>query len=160
MAKAKLDDILSLIETDHREVEQLFEKIQKEKSSKKIKDLFSQIYEELSLHTRAEELVFYPAMREYEETAAYIEEAEEEHDAAKILLEEMKLLEPDDSKFKSKLTELIESVQHHVEEEEEEIFSAVRESMEDQELQELGQEFQQAKAKVEPDVKTASPAAK
>jgi hemerythrin superfamily protein len=160
MAKAKAEDILSLIETDHREVEQLFEKIQKEKNSKKVKDIFSQIYEELSLHTRAEELVFYPAMREYEETATYLEEAEEEHNSAKILLEELKMLEPDDSEFKSKLTELIESVQHHVEEEEEEIFSAVQESMDNQELQELGQEFQQAKAKLESTVKTASPSAK
>ncbi|UBF23916.1 hemerythrin domain-containing protein [Kovacikia minuta CCNUW1] len=160
MAKAKTGDILSLIEIDHGEVEQLFEKIQKEKSAKKIQELFSQIYQELTLHARAEELVFYPAMREYEETEELIEEAEEEHNAAKILLEEMKQLGSDDEEFKTKLMHLIESVQHHVQEEEEEIFSAVRGSMEDEELQALGQEFQEAKAKVEPDVKTASPAAR
>jgi hemerythrin superfamily protein len=157
MAKTKEKDILSLIETDHREVEKLFEQIQNEKNAKKAKELFSKIYEELTLHAHAEELVFYPAMREYDETEEYIEEAEEEHNSVKILLEEMKALEPNDSEFKTKLMHLVESVQHHVEEEEEEIFSAVRENMEDAALLELGKEFQQAKTKVESEVKAALP---
>ncbi len=96
-------------------------------------------------------------MREYDETEQYIEEAEEEHNSAKILLEEMKMLKPDDSEFKAKLAHLIEAVKHHVEEEENEIFSAVRESMDEEELQELGQEFQQAKTNIELDVKAAAP---
>lgn len=157
MAKAKRNDILSLIETDHREVEQLFEQIQNEKDSKKVKSLFSKIYEELTLHAQAEELVFYPAMREYDETEDLIEEAEEEHNAVKILLEEMKALQPNDGEFKTKLMHLVESVQHHVEEEEEEVFSAVRESMEDEQLAQLGQEFQEAKSQVESQVKAALP---
>lgn len=157
MAKAKKADILSLIETDHRAVEQLFEEIQNEKNAKKAKGVFSRIYEELTLHAQAEELVFYPAMREYDDTEELIEEAEEEHNSVKILLEEMKALEPSDSEFQTKLTHLIENVQHHVEEEEAEIFATVRESMEDQELQELGQEFQKAKSNVESQVKAALP---
>ncbi|HEY9619287.1 MAG TPA: hemerythrin domain-containing protein [Crinalium sp.] len=157
MAKSKpqTQDILALIEADHRKVDQLFEEISSTKGAKKIQECFNQIYKELTLHAEAEELVFYPAMREYDETEDYIEEAEEEHDEAKVLLEEMKSLKPGDDEFQSKLQELIAAVKHHVEEEENEIFPAVREAMEDEELQQLAEEFQQSKAKLEPEVAAA-----
>jgi hemerythrin superfamily protein len=155
MAKTKGQDILTLIEADHRKVDQLFEEIESSKGAKKIQDCFHQIYKELTLHAEAEELVFYPAMREYEETEEFIEEAEEEHNSAKILLEQMKALKPNDDEFKTKLQHLIESVKHHVEEEENEIFPAIRECMEDEELSQLGEEFQQAKTKLQPQVEAA-----
>jgi hemerythrin superfamily protein len=155
MAKAKAQDILTLIEADHRKVDQLFEEIESSKGAKKAQDCFNQIYKELTLHAQAEELVFYPAMREYEETEEYIEEAEDEHNSVKILLEQMKALKPGDDEFKTKLHHLVESVKHHVEEEESEIFSAVREAMDDDELQQLGTEFQEAKAKLAPQVEAA-----
>ncbi len=154
-SKAKTQGILALIEADHRKVDQLFEEISSTKGAKKIQECFNQIYKELTLHAEAEELVFYPAMREYDETEDYIEEAEEEHDEAKVLLEEMKSLKPGDDEFQSKLQELIAAVKHHVEEEENEIFPAVREVMEDEELQQLAEEFQQSKAKLEPEVTAA-----
>lgn len=91
-------------------------------------------------------------MQEYEETKQYIEEAEEEHNSAKILLEEMRSLEPTDPQFKTKMQQLKEAVMHHVEEEESEIFNAIRECMEDKELQELGKEFQEVKTRLEPDI--------
>lgn len=153
MAKAK--DILTLIEADHRKVEELFEELEKSKSSKKTYECLTQIYKELNLHAKAEELVFYPAMREYDETAELIEEAEEEHAEAETLLEQIKTMSPDDDQFKHKIEQLKKSVQHHVEEEESEIFEAVRECMEDGELKSLGKEFQDAKAKLEKEVVAA-----
>lgn len=155
MVKAKAQDILTLIEADHRKVDQLFEEIESSKGAKKIQDCFNQIYKELTLHAQAEELVFYPAMREYEETEEYIEEAEEEHNSAKILLEQIKSLKPGDDEFKTKLQHLMEAIKHHVEEEENEIFSAVRECMDEEELQQLGTEFQSSKAKLESQVEAA-----
>ncbi|SRR5579883_1202753 len=154
MAKTKATDILSLIEAEHRQVEQLFAEIEKAKKGK-LHEHFNQIYKALNLHARAEELVFYPAMREYDETEEYVEEAEQEHEEVSVLLEEIKALQPTDSQFQEKLSELKEAVQHHVEEEESEIFSAVRECMDEQQLTELGQEFQKAKAKLEPDIEAA-----
>lgn len=155
MAKTKVNDILTLIEADHRKVEELFAQIETAKGAKKVHQIFEQIYKELNLHALAEELVFYPAMQEYEETKQYIEEAEEEHNSAKILLEQMKSIEPTDTDFKTKLQHLQEAVMHHVEEEESEIFNAVRECMEDEQLAALGQEFQSAKTRVEADVEAA-----
>jgi hemerythrin superfamily protein len=151
MAK-KQGDILSLIELDHRATEQLFDELEGTKAKKKTQELFNQIYKELTLHAKAEELVFYPAMMEYDETKQYVEEAEEEHNSVKILLEQMKALEPNDSEFENKMMNLKESVLHHVEEEESEIFDAVRERMDDQQLQKLGEEFQAAKSRLQSDV--------
>lgn len=152
---AKVQDILLMIENDHREVEQLFEQFENAGSGKKAQECFNKIYRELSLHAQAEELAFYPAMREFEETESYIEEAESEHNAVKILLEQMKSLKPGDAEFKAKMTHLKESFMHHIQEEEEEIFSAVRECIDEEKLQELGQRFQEAKQKWQSDVEAA-----
>jgi hemerythrin superfamily protein len=76
MAKTKATDILSLIEAEHRQVKKLFAEAEKAKGAKLLEQ-FNQIYIALNLHARTEELVFYPAMREHEETEQYIEEAEE-----------------------------------------------------------------------------------
>lgn len=148
MARTQTTDILSLIEADHRKVEDLFSEMEIAEG-KKAQACFEQIYKELTLHAKAEELIFYPALHEFEETEDYIEEAEEEHNSVKILLEEMRSLKPNDSEFQTKLVHLQESVAHHVSEEEEEVFSAVREVFDEQQLQDLGEEFQSAKVKAE-----------
>jgi len=154
MAKNKAANILELIEAEHRQVEQLFAELETAKGKKRT-ECFQQIYKALNLHARTEELVFYPALREYEETEQYIEEAEEEHEEVALLLEEIKALKTTDPEFLEKITELQQAVQHHVEEEESEIFEAVRECMSSEQLSKLAEEFQQAKAKLDPDVETA-----
>lgn len=154
MAKSQTQNILSLIEAEHRQVEKLFAEVEKADSNE-LYECFNEIYKALTLHARSEELVFYPAMREYEETAQYIEEAEAEHEEAKILLEEIKSLKPTDSEFKTKIKSLKKAVQHHVQEEESEIFKAISECMSDKQLSALGQEFQKTKAKLEEEVKAA-----
>lgn len=153
-AKVKTADVLSLIEADHRKVEQLFQEAEKA-NSKKLYECFTQIYTELNLHARAEELSFYPAMREYPETEGYIEEAESEHEEAETLMEQLRQMQPDSSDFKSTLKELKEAVQHHVEEEESEIFEAVRQCMDEGQLTELGEAFQRAKAQSQEEVQAA-----
>ncbi|MBD2460882.1 hemerythrin domain-containing protein [Oscillatoria sp. FACHB-1407] len=152
MAKKKATDILSLIEADHRTAEKIFAEAEGAKGAKKMQECFDQLYKELNLHAYAEELVFYPAMQDHEETQEYIEEAEEEHNSVKILLEEMKSLEIGGSEFKTRMMHLKESIMHHVEEEESEIFEAVRGCMGEEELMELGQEFQAAKGRMEAEV--------
>ncbi len=154
MAKTKAIDILSLIEQDHRKVEQLFADIEKARD-KKLYDCFNQIYQELVLHNRAEELVFYPSLREYEETEGFIEEAEEEHADAEALLEEIKQLEPKDPDFMDKIRELSDALQHHIQEEEQEVFAAVRQVMGEEELNALGEEFQEAKRRSQSDVQAS-----
>lgn len=154
MTATQANNILSLIEIDHRKVEQLFKEIESAKGAKAI-ECFNQIYTELTLHAKAEELVFYPAMQSYEAAKQQIEEAEAEHNSAKILLEQMKLFNPANSEFQTKLMHLKQTTLHHVKEEEQEIFELVRESIEESELHQLGQEFQAAKSRLKADVELA-----
>lgn len=154
MAKKQAQDILSLLEADHEKAEQLFEDMEGASGSK-AHNCFNQIYKELTLHAKAEELVFYPAMQEYEETKQYVEEAEAEHNSVKILLEQMKELNPGNDEFKTKLMYLQETMLHHIEEEESDLFDAVQSCMDEEMLQKLGQEFQSTKATLESEVEMA-----
>lgn len=149
MATAKGKDILTLIEDDHHKIRELFAEAQ---SGNVSQELFNQIYMEMTLHARTEELVFYPAMHDYDQLEKYIEEAEEEHNASKILLEEMKNIGHDHPEFKTKMDHLIDNMTHHIEEEESDIYSSIRECIGEQELNDLGKEFEEVKAKVTEDV--------
>lgn len=149
-------NVIELIKSDHRKVESLFSEMEKAKDSKKMQKLFNQLYTELTLHAKVEELTLYPSMRNYDETHDMVEEAEEEHTEAKELLEEIKSMSPSDPDFKAKIEELKEAVQHHVEEEESEILPSVSDSMDEQEMKELAKEFQEAKSKLEKEISAAS----
>lgn len=149
-------NLIDLIKADHRKAEKIFSEIEKADDPTKLYDGFNQLYKELNLHAETEELVFYPAMREYEETEELIEEAEEEHVEVKELLEEMKSLSPESSEFKEKMIELKEAVQHHVQEEENEVLPKVQKCMKKKELQELAKEFEQTKSKLEEDMAAAA----
>ncbi|MFB2897156.1 hemerythrin domain-containing protein [Aerosakkonemataceae cyanobacterium BLCC-F50] len=149
-------NVIELIKSDHRKVESLFSEMEKTKDSKKMQMLFDEIYTELTLHAKVEELTLYPSMRNYDETHDMVEEAEEEHTEAKVLLEELKSMSPSDPDFKAKIEELKEAVQHHVEEEESEILPSVSDSMDEQEMKELAKEFQEAKSKLEKEISAAS----
>lgn len=156
MAKKKSQDILELILADHRQFEKLFSQVEKAKKSEQLDSLFNQIYKELNLHSRAEELVFYPALREFEDTDDIIEEAEAEHEEAAAMLEELKALGPDAEEFPDRIAELKEAVMHHLQEEESEVFEIIRDYMDEEELSALGQEFQQAKTKLEAEINEAA----
>lgn len=98
----------------------------------------------------------YPTMRDHEETEELVAEGEEEHTEVKVMLEELKALDSTSSEFKVKIGELKDAVQHHVEEEENEIFPKVQESISDEELKQLATEFQQAQSKLQEEIAVAS----
>lgn len=156
MAKEKQQTILQLIDTDHREIEQIFDDIEEVDDADQLYELFNQLYKETNLHSQAEELVFYPALREYEDTEDIIEEAESEHEEAEVILEQMKALSPDSEEFVEKIGELREAIMHHLEEEEDEVFAIARDCMDDAQLIQLGQEFQSVKAKLEAEITEAA----
>lgn len=149
-------DIFDLLKADHRKVETLFSEIEKTDDTEKLYNSFNQLYKALNVHSQAEELTFYPALRECKSTQDMLEEAEEEHVEAEELLEEIKQLSPTSSEFKNKMLELKEAVQHHVREEENEIFDQARQCMEAQELQQLEKEFQQIKSRLEAEIPATS----
>lgn len=141
-------DALELLKQDHKTVKELFEEAEGMEKGKEQKNIFKQIKKELETHARIEESVFYPAMKEHEELQDMVDEAIAEHKKVKTLLREIDKLSPDGQKFESKLKELMESVEHHAEEEEEgKMFPKVRKIVDRPALQQLGRELESAKGK-------------
>jgi hemerythrin superfamily protein len=136
---------LEILKQDHQKVKGLFQEVAHVSDTSKRKDLFNKIDTELEMHAHIEETVFYPAIEDHEELKDMVAEALEEHEEAKTLLGELEELGADSHEFGSKLQRLIEAVEHHVEEEEGEMFPKVREVFEEDELEQLGQDLESAK---------------
>jgi hypothetical protein len=110
-------DVVSLLKADHRKVEELFKKFEAAKGASKKQTLAKEICTELSVHTRIEEEIFYPACKgEIEEDL--LNEAYVEHDGAKVLISELLESSPDAEFYEAKMKVLSEQIKHHVEEEE------------------------------------------
>ena len=136
---------LEVLKQDHQKVKGLFKEATGSLDQNKRKELFDKIDTELEIHAHIEETVFYPALETHEELKDLVAEALEEHQEVKIMLEELEELGSESHDFGSKLQELIESVEHHVEEEEGEMFPKVREVFDESQLEQLGQELESAK---------------
>ena len=110
------------------------------------KSLFNQIYNSLMTHATAEEEVFYPAIRNVAFGQGWqVDEAYKEHGTVKELLREMSNMDPMSEVFDGKLAELKSNVQHHVEEEEGELFQLCETRMSEQQLREIGEALSERK---------------
>ena len=140
-------DGLELLKQDHQAVKDLFDQIDDAEDGKQRKKLFDQIDTQLNIHAHIEETVFYPEMQKIDELKDMVEEALEEHQEVKTLLEEIEGLDPDGDQFSASLEELMENVEHHVAEEEDETFPKVRERCDQATLDRLGDQLESAKGK-------------
>jgi hemerythrin superfamily protein len=135
-------DAIALLTADHREVADMFEQFDQlgdraTASKEKLKD---KICKALIAHTTIEEEIFYPAVREkIEEGEDMVDEAVVEHAAAKDLIKQLQEMQPDDELYDAKVKVLGEQIEHHVKEEEKEMFPKVKKSGLD--LLALGQEM-------------------
>ena len=109
-------DAIDLLKADHRKVEALFEKYESARSKKA--DIARQICMELTIHTMIEEEIFYPACREAGVESDMMDEANVEHDGAKVLIGELENGSPGDEFYDAKVKVLSEEIKHHVKEEE------------------------------------------
>lgn len=143
-------DAIVLLKEDHKEMRRLFKEFQanEEAPASRREKLVKQILEALTVHTYLENEVMYPEVRKrLPELEDHILESYEEHHVADVLCFELFTMKPDDEHYNAKTTVLIESVLHHIEEEEQEWFPKVRESMGRNELQELGERMIQLRKK-------------
>jgi predicted DNA-binding protein len=140
-------DDFELLKQDHEKVSGIFEKLDKttERGVKTREELFAQLKTELDIHSQIEEQIFYPAIKEAKETHDITLEAIEEHAVVKRLLKELDALSKDDEKWGAKLTVLKENVEHHVEEEEDEMFKDARKVLSEEQIETLGARMQAAK---------------
>jgi iron-sulfur cluster repair protein YtfE (RIC family) len=141
-----------LLKKDHEKVAGIFEKLEPttERALKTREELFTQLKQELDVHAEIEETIFYPAIKEADETREITLEAYEEHAVVKRLLSELEAEAKDTEEWKAKLTVLKENVEHHVEEEEGEMFPKAKKVLSKDQVEELGTEMQEAKKQLLP----------
>jgi len=133
-----------LLKKQHREVKALFGKAKKAKSADR-RNVMDEITQKLQTHMTIEEEIFYPAVRELDskKTDEIVPEAYEEHHVVKLVLAELPDVDLDDEQYEAKVTVLSELIEHHVEEEETEMFKSA-EKLGAERLGELGDEMNMA----------------
>ena len=151
---------LDLLKEDHKKVAQLFGQAEGTENEKKKQQLFEQIKTELDTHTHIEETIFYPAIQKNEDLKDMVLEALEEHKQVKTLLREISSLADGSEKFDAKLKVMKENVEHHVEEEETEMFPKVEKALDKAQLEECGQQMEEEKKKYGKQQRTASSGAR
>ncbi len=140
-------NVFTSLKADHEKVAELLESIEgtTERATKGRDRLFTRLKNELDVHARIEEEIFYPALEEADETRDITLEAYEEHALVKQLLAELEAEPKDDERWTAKFTVLKENIEHHVEEEEREMFRKARQVLSEEEIDELGARMQEAK---------------
>ncbi len=131
-----------LLKKQHREVKALFRSAKKAAPEDR-REILDEIATKLAHHMNIEETIFYPAVAEIgtKKIEEMVPEAYEEHHVATLVLNEFPELDPDDERFEAKMTVLDELIEHHVEEEEKEMFPAA-EKLGAERLKELGAEME------------------
>jgi len=133
-----------LLKKQHKQVKALFKKVDKTENPRERRQLMDQIEQELKMHTKIEEQIFYPAVRGIDSKKAeemYME-ALEEHHVVDLVLAELPKVDPADERFHAKMTVLSELVEHHADEEEDEMFPMCEKKLGKERLQELGAQME------------------
>ena len=141
---------IELLKADHKKVKKLLEELAETttQATKKRTELLEKIKTEITVHTKIEEEIFYPAFLQAAETKQdekLYYEAWEEHRAAKRVLDDLERAEVDTPVFGGRAKVLKELVTHHAEEEEDDLFPKARKLMSKEELEELGERLEQRK---------------
>jgi hemerythrin superfamily protein len=139
LAEEKPMSAIDMLEAQHREVEDLFAAFEEAAEGDK-RELFLQIADKLAIHAAIEEKHFYPAARD-KNTEDLLLEAAEEHLSVKRLIADLLKLDEEDDTFEAKVKVLQEQVEHHVEEEEGELFPKVEKLLDATMLEALEQEM-------------------
>ncbi len=135
-------DAIVVLKDDHKEIKRLFREFEQAgaNATKTKGALVERIIGALTVHTYLENEVMYPEVRRLlPEVEDDVLESYEEHHVADVLCLELSMMKPDDERFNAKVTVLIENVEHHIEEEEEQWFPKVREGIGRKDLQEIGE---------------------
>lgn len=142
-------DIYDLLSKDHSNARELLSKIKNttDGDEKTRQTLFSQLKQELEIHTSFEEKVFYPEAEEKTGMDDVIRDAMEEHDEAKQLLEALADMDPTSAEWMETIEELAEALSHHIRDEEQKLFPAAREKIDPTEAEKLGREYVEMKEK-------------
>jgi hemerythrin superfamily protein len=147
------DDAVAMLIADHKKVKALFKQfaaLKDDGDEAEKQEVVEQICQELTVHASIEEEVFYPAVREAIDEPDLMDEALVEHAGAKDLIAQLQEMTPGDDLYDAKVTVLGEQIDHHVEEEEGDMFPKAKKSKID--LEQLGTQMAERKEELEGDV--------
>jgi hypothetical protein len=141
-------DAIALLEADHRKVKALLAELESttERGVKTRTELFATIKGELTLHEVVEEEIFYPALKSHPKAQDIVLEAYEEHHVVDLLMGELEALDVSDETWGAKAIVMKENIEHHIEEEEGEMFTQARRVFDRKELDDLGARMAERKA--------------
>lgn len=145
----KTNDAIGMLKNDHQEVKALFKKFEGLSDRSKVgkKTVADQVCDALTIHAQLEEEIFYPAVRKAIKDEDLMDEAVVEHASAKELIAQLAAIDPDDELYDAKVKVLSEQIDHHVEEEEGDMFPKARKSGLD--LLALGAQMLERKAELQ-----------
>ena len=137
------EDAITILKNDHEKVKELFEQFENAQSLREKKKMVAQAIMELKIHAEIEENIFYPAVRRKLNDEDIMNEADEEHHVAKLLIAELEQMDGSEEHWEAKFTVLAENIRHHIREEEGKMMPQAR--REDMDFEALGRELLTAK---------------
>ena len=142
---------ITMLTNDHRGVKKLLSELESttERGIKTREELFARIKAELTVHEIIEEEIFYPALKEHPKAKDIVLEGYEEHNVVDTLMGELSAMPVDDERWGAKAKVMQENVEHHIEEEEGEMFKKARQVFDEAELEELGDRMAQRRVSAE-----------
>ncbi len=152
-------DAITLLKRDHDKVKELLAKLETttERGVKTRQELFSTIKGELIVHEIIEEEIFYPTLKSHPKAKDIVLEGIEEHDVVNHLMGELEDLPVEDETWGPKAKVMKENVEHHIEEEEGDMFKKARQIFDEAELEELGSRMEERKESARREVGVPEP---
>jgi hypothetical protein len=141
---------LTLLEDDHQDIKQLLNKADDttERAIKTRAALLHEIGVKLTAHEKIEEDIFYPALKEHPKAKDIVLEGYQEHHVVDLIMSELKDLDENDETWGAKFAVMKENIEHHIKEEEGEMFSKARDAFNAEELNDLGDQMEKMREEV------------
>jgi hypothetical protein len=138
---------ITLLEDDHRKVKKMLAEGEEttDRAEKTRKQLYATLRREMEIHERIEEEIFYPALKAHPRARAVVLEGFEEHHVVDEIMGELGQTDVSDETWAAKFTVMKENIEHHIEEEEGEMFAEARTAFDEQELEDLGARMMELK---------------
>lgn len=141
--------LLDQLKKEHRQVQSMLDEMTRESgtSVSRRKELLSEFEREIQGHMTGEEHVFYPLLQKSGDARSRALESEEEHNVTKVLLGQLRQTSPDNERWLAKARVLKEMVNHHIEEEENELFKSAQKILSKEDMEQMLTDYQEAKGR-------------
>ena len=147
-----MSNAIELLKEDHRKVKKLLEQGDEttQNAVKTRTEVLEKIKAEMQVHEAIEEEIFYPALQQHEKAKDIVLEGYEEHHVVDVILAELDDVSVEDERWAAKFSVMKENVEHHIEEEEDDMFKKAKQIFSDDELSELGERMEAKKKQLQP----------